>query len=35
MKGDKSNGAAELKPSPEMDIEGNIHQLVNSNEALR
>jgi hypothetical protein len=35
MKGDKSNGSAELKPSPEMDIEGNIHQLVNSNEALR
>ena len=28
MKGDKSNGSAELKPSPEMDIEGNIHQAL-------
>jgi hypothetical protein len=35
MKNAKSNGSVELKPSPEMDIEGNIHQLVNSNDTLR
>jgi hypothetical protein len=34
MKNAKSNGSVELKPSPEMDIEGNIHQLVNSNDTL-
>lgn len=35
MKNAKSNGSVELKPSSEMDIEGNIHQLVNSNDTLR
>ena len=35
MKNARSNGSVELKPSSEMDIEGNIHQLVNSNDSLR
>jgi hypothetical protein len=34
MKNAKSNGSVELKPSSEMDIEENIHQLVNSNDTL-
>jgi hypothetical protein len=35
MKSAKSNGSAEIKPPSEMDIEGNIHQLVSSNDTLR
>ena len=35
MKVAKQNGSAEIKPSSEADIEGNIHQLISSNDTLR
>jgi hypothetical protein len=35
MKSVKSNGSAEIKSSSEMDIEGDIHLLVSSNDTLR
>lgn len=34
MKVAKQNGSAEIKPSSETDIEGNIHQLISSNDTL-
>ena len=35
MKGTNQNGSAEIKPPSEIDIEGNIHQLIGSNDTLR
>ena len=35
MKSVKSNGSAEIKSSSEMDIEGDLHLLVSSNDTLR
>ena len=35
MKVAKQNGSAEIKPSSEADIEGNIHQLISSSDTLR
>ncbi|HEX8828625.1 MAG TPA: hypothetical protein VF778_10970 [Xanthobacteraceae bacterium] len=32
MKGAKPNGSAEIKPSSEVDLERNIHQLISSND---
>jgi hypothetical protein len=34
MKSVKANGSTEVSPSSEMDIEGNIRHLVDSNETL-
>ncbi|MFY9834964.1 MAG: hypothetical protein WAK55_00565 [Xanthobacteraceae bacterium] len=35
MKGAKLDGSAEIKPSSEVDLERNIHQLISSNDTVR
>jgi hypothetical protein len=35
MKDGNPNGSSEIRPSPELNIEGNIQQLVSSSDTLR